>query len=627
VTDDLDRLKEDPGVIRLYKHYVPSLKRAGSLLTGCCPLHADSSPSFSVYPDLRWTCFSGPDCGSGNIFQLIERIDGVSFQEAVEKVKKELGEPDSWSQDKARVESTFKPVTENKTYKTLPLSKADEIGSSLLQSPEAVHYLDSRGITLETAKKFKLGFRQTVNWQDSKAADILDKGWLLFPYIDGEVVRQVKFRSLERKKPGGFQRSPGMETVLFNVDTVDPFEPVYLTSGEFDAIVLEQAGFHAVSLMSDSHKPTPAQKDQLMAASMVILAGDSDTSGVGIMDKLWKELGNRCYKLTWPEGMKDANQTWLEYSKRDPQHFRTTVEELTQKAKSQPLPDIYSIQEVMQHGEDTSLADRPDRLRFPWSEVDRAAVLLPGSVLGVLATSTSMGKTAMTLQFSLFGARKYNEVVVNWQCELSPSEISVMVAAQVLHKNRNFLTKEDLKEAARQLDGVQYYIGNNPTINNINDVLDIMEAAIRRTGATVAVLDNAHFYTSGVDDDVRVLAAALKRMKQIAVAYGVKFVVVFQPRKASQQARGKRTHISDVKGSASAGDTCDAVVAIHRELSKGEGEEAKNDIYEEKTLVEWLKTRSKGTGKASSYLQFFGEFAEFQAIENNYPEVPDAPTN
>ena len=231
-----------------------------------------------------------------------------------------------------------------------------------------------------------------------------------------------------------------------------------------------------------------------------------------------------------------------------------------------------------------------------------------------------MGKTAFTLQFSLFGARKYNETVVNWQCELSPSEISVMVAAQVLRKNRNFLTKEDLKAAAEHIEGVQYYIGNNPTINNIEEVLDIMEAAIRRTGATMAILDNAHFYTSGVDDDVRVLASALKRMKQMAVAYGVKFVVVFQPRKANQQSRGKKTQISDVKGSASAGDTCDAVVAIHRDLAKGEGDEAKSDIYEERTLVEWLKTRSKGIGKASATLHFFGEFAEFSALETNYEE-------
>ena len=75
-----------------------------------------------------------------------------------------------------------------------------------------------------------------------------------------------------------------------------------------------------------------------------------------------------------------------------------------------------------------------------------------------------------------------------------------------------------------------------------------------------------------------------------------------------------------MKGSASAGDTCDAVVAIHRDLAKGEGDEAKSDIYEERTLVEWLKTRSKGVGKASATLHFFGEFAEFSALETNHEE-------
>ena len=622
--DDLDQLKENPAVIRIYHRYVKELKRAGSIYTGCCPLHADSSPSFSVYPDMRWTCFSGANCGSGNIFQLIERVDGVSFREAVEQVRKEVGQPDGWRQDKALVEQVFKPVSEKKIYKTSPTSKLAEVEKALVHSQEAVHYLDERGITLKTAQQFRLGFLQNGRFGDPAAADILDAGWLLFPYIDGEVVRLVKFRSIARKRPGGFQRQPNMETVLFNADTISPFEPVYLTSGEFDAMVLEQAGFKAVSLASDTHHPNPEQKDQLMLASMVILAGDTDASGSGIMDKLWKELGSRSYRLIWPEGAKDANDVFLKTCGRDIDKFRALVEELTSKAKAQPMPDLYSIQEVMRNGEDTSLSERPDRLRFPWKAVDEAAVLLPGSVLGVMATSTGQGKTAFALQYSLFGARKYNEIVINWQCELSPSEISVMVAAQVLRKNRNFITKEDLKLAADQLEGVQYYIGNNSTINDIMEVLDIMEAAIRRTGATQAVLDNVHYYTSGVDDDVRVLAAALKRIKQMSITYGVKFTVVFQPRKASQQTRGRKTQISDVKGSASAGDTCDAVVAIHRDLAKQtEGEDGVNDIYDEKTLVEWLKTRSKGIGKASTILHFFGEFAAFEALDTSHEDAPE----
>jgi hypothetical protein len=616
--EDLDQIKSDPGVLRVYGQYV-RLKKTGDKYVGCCPVHQEKSPSFTVFSDMRAHCFG---CGIDlNIFMLVQKMDNCSFQEAVDKVKREIG---GWSETKDKVESVFRPVAEPKTYKTIPLSAWAKLESALKSSLEAIKFLqEHRGISLATAQKLRLGFVQNIgNLAGQDGADIADKGWIAFPSIEGDKIVSVKYRSLQRKKPGGFARQPGMATALWNTETIDPFEPIYVTEGEFDAICLEQAGFRAVSVPSAGVKLTPEMKDKLMTASMVILSGDSDATGSGYMSRLWKELSERCYLLTWPTGRKDANETFLKHCAGDHSKFKNLVQELTQKAKSQPVPDVYSIQEVLQHGEDTSLADRPDRLRFPWKSVDEGAILLPGSVLGALSTSTGQGKTAFTLQISLFGARKYNEIVVNWQCELTPSELSVMVASQVLHKNRNFLTKEDLKIAADQLDGVNYYIGNNSTITNIMDVLDLIEAAVRRIGATLVVIDNMHFYTTGIDDEVRSQAAAMKRIKQMAVTYGLKVIVVFQPRKAQQNARGKKTHISDIRGSANAGDTADAVVAIHREIAKSE-DEGKADIYDERTLVEWLKTRSKGVGKSSSFLHFFGEFSEFQALEQNYDDLPE----
>lgn len=609
--DDLDQIKSDPSVIRIYGGYT-TLRKAGDKWIGLCPLHDEKSPSFTVFQDMRWTCFGG--CGSGNCYQLVQTMDGCDFETAVSKVKSEIG--GEWSDIKTKVDSTFKPVAENKVYKTIPLSSWNKLESALKNSQDAINYLqEQRGISLETAQKLRIGFVQNIgNLAGADGRDIADKGWLAFPCIEGDKITGLKYRSIVRKKPGGFARQPGMATGLFNSETIDPFEPIFLAEGELDVCALEQAGFRSVSVPSAGVKLSPSQKDLLMKASMVILAGDNDPTGSGYMRKLWAELQSNTYLLTWPEGVKDANELLL----KDPSSFRTTVEGLTQKAKTNPLPDVYSIQQVMKNGENVSLSERPDRLRFPWPEVDKAAILLPGSLLGVMATSTGQGKTAFTLQYSLYGARRHNEVVVNWQCELSPAEISVMVAAQVLHKNRNTLSKEDLREAANLIDGVEYYVGNNPTISDIMEVFDLIEAAVRRLGATHWILDNLHFYTTGIDDEVRVQAAAMKRGKQICVTYGCKGTIVFQPRKATSQMKGKRTHISDVRGSASAGDTSDAVVAIHRDLLKTDDLEGKSDNYEDKTLVEWLKIRSKGVGKSSTYLTFFGEFAEFQVITHNY---------
>lgn len=551
--------------------------------------------------------------------QFVEAVDRVDFKTAVEKIKSELG---GWFEAKDKVESTFAPVAEPKIYERLPLSKWQKQEDALTNSEAGLEWLSSeRGIGPGTAQRLHLGFVQNIGpWAGQDGADIADKGWIGFPSVEGDEVISIKFRSIVRKKPGGFARRPKMATALFNAEAVSPFDAVYLVEGEIDALSLEQSGFHAVSVPSAGTKLTSDMKDTIMQAECVILAGDTDQTGSGYMEKLLKELGERTYLLKWPEPFKDANEFFLNGCNRDVSIFRTKVEELTKKAKANLPPDIYSIQEVMKNGDDGNLSDVPNRLRFPWSEVDQAALLGPGSVLGVMATSTGQGKTALTLQFTLFGARKYDETVLNWQCELSPKEISVMVAAQVLRKNRNFLTKEDLRTAADELDGVRYFVGNNPTISDLGEVLNIIEAAIRRTGATIVVLDNIHFYTSGIDDDVRVLASALQRIKQLAVTYGVKFIVVFQPRKAGQQSRGKRTQISDVKGSATAGDTCTAVLAIHRDLNK---EDEKSDAYEEKTLLEWLKNRFRGVGnKASHFLHFFGEFASFDALDTTHEENP-----
>ena len=58
----------------------------GAYLTCKCPLHDDNNPSFVVYPNeddqkSRWICLSG--CGSGDIIDLIQAINGISFKEAL----------------------------------------------------------------------------------------------------------------------------------------------------------------------------------------------------------------------------------------------------------------------------------------------------------------------------------------------------------------------------------------------------------------------------------------------------------------------------------------------------------------------------------------------------------------
>jgi hypothetical protein len=60
-----------------------TLRPHGSWLTGRCPLHDDSKPSFGI-KNGRWTCFSG--CGGGDPIAFLQRWHGLSFEEAVREL-------------------------------------------------------------------------------------------------------------------------------------------------------------------------------------------------------------------------------------------------------------------------------------------------------------------------------------------------------------------------------------------------------------------------------------------------------------------------------------------------------------------------------------------------------------
>src|SRR5208283_1541779 len=160
---------------------------------------------------------------------------------------------------------------------------------------------------------------------------------------------------------------------------------------------LQQAGYNAVSLPNAIHNLPPHMRDALMNAKHIVIAGDCDGAiGSEVTEKLWHELPN-CFRLIWPEGLKDANAVFLHESADIPK-FRELVDGLTIRAYSQPMPFVTSLEEAMVTSRQTNLRDRPDRFRFPWASVDEMAILLPGAVIGVMATNTKQGKTSWTIQ-------------------------------------------------------------------------------------------------------------------------------------------------------------------------------------------------------------------------------------
>lgn len=148
--DFIDRLVDDSDIVSVINHYV-SLTKKGNNFTCCCPFHEEKTPSFVVSPQKAiFHCFG---CGAGgNVLTFIKDIEGLNFVEAVEK----LAEFNNVTVPKEKI---FGDNNFSKIYEINDIAANYYLDA--LKDPKhknIIQYLKERGISGQTAKKFKIGF-------------------------------------------------------------------------------------------------------------------------------------------------------------------------------------------------------------------------------------------------------------------------------------------------------------------------------------------------------------------------------------------------------------------------------------------------------------------------------------
>ncbi|MBC7591433.1 MAG: DNA primase, partial [Salinibacterium sp.] len=87
---DIDEVRSRTNLADIVGDYV-TLKNAGvGSMKGLCPFHEERSPSFHVRPQVGfYHCFG---CGEGgDVFTFLQKMDHVSFSEAVERMAGRIG--------------------------------------------------------------------------------------------------------------------------------------------------------------------------------------------------------------------------------------------------------------------------------------------------------------------------------------------------------------------------------------------------------------------------------------------------------------------------------------------------------------------------------------------------------
>jgi len=342
--DFKETLKQQADIVRIVGDYV-RLKKAGAQnYSGLCPFHGEKTPSFSVHATRQfYHCFG---CGaSGDVFSFVQKIENITFPEAVRLVAQKMGVP------LPKVAYSSPEEARDAKHRTALLEiqeAACVFFQDCLKRPEgteAREYLKGRGLDSEIIARFRMGFapdsgfvlrdqmkakfdeealRESglFSWKTPEEKSVKEapspstRAEALTPYDKVKGAMYSKFRnrvmfpianengrviaftgrrlSADEKAGPKYLNSPetpiySKSRVLFNLDhakeAIRTLNYAILVEGQMDCISVFAAGFHNV-IASSGTAFTDAQAKLLGRFSKNIVVNfDPDTAGTNATER------------------------------------------------------------------------------------------------------------------------------------------------------------------------------------------------------------------------------------------------------------------------------------------------------------------------------------------------------
>jgi DNA primase len=340
---EIERLKREVSLERLAEARGVKLKRHGADLIGLCPFHDDRSPSLVISPQKNlWNCLGA--CGKGgSVIDWVMRAEGVSFRHAVELLKQEnlplAAQPGVKLPQRSTVPKLPAPVSRDADDRALLLQVARYYHDTLKNSPDALKYLEGRGlVSSEMIEHFQLGFaNRTLGYglpEKNRVAGAELRGRLqklgilretghehfngsvVIPIFnrEGEVVQMYGRKITPGLRPGTplHLYLPGPHRGVWNEEALIASKEIILCEALIDALTFWCAGFrnvtasYGVNGFTDDHKAAFRK----YGTQRIYIAYDRDAAGERAAEEHAGELmalDMECFRVQFPKGM-DTNE-------------------------------------------------------------------------------------------------------------------------------------------------------------------------------------------------------------------------------------------------------------------------------------------------------------------------------
>jgi len=157
--ETIDAIVNTADIVSVVSDYTKLERKSANDWWGCCPFHGEKTPSFVVHEDTKFYYCFGCHKG-GNVVRFLMEMDKIDYPEALKTLAGRFGVP-------IKFENGSAGAVEFKHDDTVDLlidlyeRTASLFHYMLLeteQGKKALDYVLKRGLTMETIKKFKLGY-------------------------------------------------------------------------------------------------------------------------------------------------------------------------------------------------------------------------------------------------------------------------------------------------------------------------------------------------------------------------------------------------------------------------------------------------------------------------------------
>ena len=311
------------------------LKRDGTGYKCLCPFHSEKTPSFSIAANKPvYYCFGGcnGDTKRGDWLSLLMALESLEFWPALERLENMAGVPrfKRDSQAAAKYEQTRRrasiltaaneffidcltkdrPTLDYLAGRGYTQADIEAAGFGSFPGAKATRgHLTDRGYTeyeIKTALKWidaRADYKVTIPYYDATRSGVIAiMGRLTRPLIAGEKER-------DKYKPLSDMEGIKAEN-LFNAPRGQALELI-LVEGLLDSAILTARGIPAAALGGSDFLDGQLAQAMRGGVQRFILGLDNDPAGIegtkAAVLKIWK-AGRRAYVLTYPQGIKDADQ-------------------------------------------------------------------------------------------------------------------------------------------------------------------------------------------------------------------------------------------------------------------------------------------------------------------------------